>query len=56
MENKTPSDTEKIDFLVKKIKHIELSTHIQTAIMIVGFFGILSVGALLSKVKKNLGK
>lgn len=55
-EPKQLTDSEKLDVINKRLKHIAASTHIQTAIMIVGFLGILSLGALLTKVKNNFIK
>jgi hypothetical protein len=53
-EPKILTDSEKLDILNRKIKHIEVSTHIQTAIMIIGFLGIISLATLISKVKNGL--
>lgn len=53
-EQKQLTDSEKLDIINRKIKHIEVSTHIQTAIMIIGFLGIISLATLISKIKNEV--
>ena len=48
------TDSEKLDILSQRIKRMEYSQHIQTAIVIIGFLGIISFGALLVKFKKSI--
>ena len=48
------TDSEKLDILSQRIKRMEYSQHIQTAIVIIGFLGIISFGALLIKFKKSI--
>jgi hypothetical protein len=47
------SDSEKIDYLNKRLKRMEYSQHIQTAIAVIVFLGIVNFGVLLTKVKKE---
>ena len=51
---KEMTDSEKLNILSQRMKRMEISQHIQTGIVIVGFLGILSFGALLNKVKKSV--
>ncbi len=53
MERTDLTQDEKLDVLNKRLKHIQWSTDVQTAIVVIGFLGILSLGVLISKVKKN---
>lgn len=48
------TDSEKIDILNKRIKRMEYSQHIQTAIAVIVFLGIVNFATLLAKVKKDL--
>jgi hypothetical protein len=48
------TDSEKIDILNKRIKRMEYSQHIQTAIAVIVFLGIVNFGMLLTKVKEDL--
>lgn len=52
-EVKTLTDSEKIDYLNKRLKRMEYSQHIQTAIAVIVFLGIVNFGVLLTKVKKE---
>ena len=54
MEQKQLTDSEKLDLLNKRIKRMEASQHIQTAIVIIGFLGIISWASLVSKVKNGI--
>lgn len=54
MDTKQLTDSEKIDILNKRIKRMEYSQHIQTAIAVIVFLGIVNFGMLLTKVKKEL--
>lgn len=54
MVAKQLTDSEKIDLLNLRIKRMELSQHIQTAIAIIAFLGILNFGMLISKTKLEL--
>lgn len=53
MDTKQLTDSEKIDILNKRLKRMEYSQHIQTAIAVIVFLGIVNFGMLLSKVKKE---
>lgn len=53
-ENKPLTDSEKLDILSKRMKRMEASTHLHTLIVVIGFLGIVSMGALLSDVKKKV--
>lgn len=54
MEQKQLTDSDKIDILNKRLKRMEYSQHIQTAIAIVVFLGIINFGMLLNRAKKVL--
>jgi hypothetical protein len=55
-EKKELTDAEKLDVLNKRLKHIQYSTDIQTAIVIIGFLGVISMGVLIAKVKDGVKK
>jgi|APFre7841882793_1041355.scaffolds.fasta_scaffold00190_3 hypothetical protein len=48
------TDSQKLDILSKRMKRAEISQNIQTVITIIGFLGIISLGALISKVKNKI--
>jgi len=48
------SDSEKLDILNRRLKRMETSQHIQTAIAIIVFLGILNFSMLVGKLKKEL--
>lgn len=54
MEQKQLTDSEKLDKLNLRLKRMEISQHIQTIIVVIGFLGIISFGALLNKVKAKI--
>jgi hypothetical protein len=45
------SDSDKLDLINKRIKRVEMSTHLHTLIVIIGFLGIVSLGTLIAKIK-----
>jgi len=51
--NQELTDSQKIDKLNQRIKRMEVSQHIQTLIVIIGFMGIVSLHGLTSKVKNG---
>ena len=51
MEQKPLTDSEKLDNLLKRMKRAEISQNIQTIITIIGFLGVVSLGALIGKIK-----
>lgn len=53
MEQQQLTDSQKLDILSKRMRRIEASTHLQTAIVIIGFLGIVSLGSLISKIKNR---
>lgn len=53
MADKVLTDSEKLDILARKIRRLEFSTHIQTAIIVIGFLGIVNMATLISKLKNN---
>ncbi len=55
-QKKEFTDAEKLDILNKRLKHIQWSTDIQTAIMVIGFLGVISIGVLITKVKDGVKK
>lgn len=48
------TDSEKLDHIHKQMRRMEISTHIQTAIVVIGFLGIISLGALIEKTKGKI--
>jgi hypothetical protein len=52
VENNQLTDSQKLDIIKKQMRRIEISTHVQTAIVIIGFLGIISLGAMVGKLKK----
>ncbi len=48
------SDSQKLDILNRRLKRMETSQHIQTAIAIVVFLGIINFSMLLTKLKKDI--
>jgi hypothetical protein len=54
MEQRQLTDSEKLDKMNQRLKRMEASQHIQTAIVIIGFLGIVSFASLLSKVKNGI--
>jgi hypothetical protein len=53
MEQKQLTDSEKLDILSKRMKRIEISTNLQTAIVLIGFLGIISLSTLIEKIKNR---
>jgi len=54
MEQKPLTDSEKLDLLLKRMRRAEISQNIQTVITIIGFLGVVSLGALVSKIKNGV--
>ena len=54
MEQKQLTDSEKLDILSKRMKRAEISQNIQTVITIIGFLGVISLGALITKIKNGI--
>jgi len=54
MEQKPLTDSEKLDLLSKRMRRAEISQNIQTVITIIGFLGVVSLGALISKIKNGV--
>jgi hypothetical protein len=52
VENNNITDSQKLDIIEKRLRRMEVSTHIHTAVVIIGFLGIISLGAMLGKIKK----
>jgi len=56
--NKPPStpltDSQKLDILNRRLKRMETSQHIQTAIAVIVFLGIINFSMLLTKIKKDI--
>ena len=50
MEKVQLTDSEKLDILNKRMKRMEVSTHIQTLIILAGFIGVVTFGELLKKI------
>lgn len=48
------SDSQKLDILNRRLKRMETSQHIQSAIAIVVFLGIINFSMLLTKLKKDI--
>lgn len=56
MEKTNLTTDEKLDVVNQRLQHIQRSSDIQTALMILGFLGILSIGALVDVVRKEILK
>jgi hypothetical protein len=56
MDGQKLTDSEKLDILSRRMKRIEVSTHLQTAIIIIGFLGIVSLAGLVDKLKTKILK
>jgi hypothetical protein len=54
MEQKQLTDSEKLDILSRRMRRMEVSTNIQTVIMVVGFLGIVSLSSLVVKLKQRI--
>jgi len=54
MEKKPLTDSEKLDILSKRMRRAEISQNVQTVITIIGFLGVVSLGALISKIKNGI--
>lgn len=54
MDQNKLTDSEKLDFLNKRIKRMEISQNIQTAINIIGFLGVISFASLITKIKNGI--
>ena len=53
MEQKVLTDSEKLDVISQRMKRMEASVHLHTAIVVIGFLGIVSLGSLISKIKNK---
>jgi hypothetical protein len=56
MAEKILTDSEKLDILNKRMKRVEISTHLQTAVVVIGFLGIVSLASLIDKLKHRILK
>ncbi len=54
MENKKLTVDEKLDLMNKRLKRMEISQNIQTAIVLLGFIGVISLSSLASKIKNKI--
>ena len=54
MEQLKLTDSEKLDYINKKIKRIQISTDIQTAIIILAFIGIVNFSELKKKINGKI--
>ena len=48
------TDSEKLDILSKRMKRIELSTHLHTLVVIIGFLGVVSLASVIGKIKNKI--
>jgi hypothetical protein len=53
MEQKQYTDSEKLDHIHKQMRRMEISTHIQTGIAIIGFLGLLGLISIADKLKNQ---
>jgi len=53
VENKNLTDSEKLDHIHKQMRRMEVSTHIQTAIAVICFLGVLGLVNVAGKLKKT---
>lgn len=57
MEDETKlTDSEKLDLINKRLKTVERNSFIHVAVILLGFLGIVSIGALISKGKEIKSK
>lgn len=54
MEDRKLTVDEKLDLMNKRLKRIEWSGNIQTAVVLLGFIGVLSLSGLVKTIKKQL--
>lgn len=54
MEQVKLTDSEKLDYINRKIKRIQISTDIQTAIIILAFIGIVNFASLKKQINGKL--
>lgn len=54
MEDKKLTVDEKLDYMNKRLKRMEWSQNIQTAIVLLGFIGVISLSGLVSKIKGKI--
>jgi hypothetical protein len=54
MGNKTYTDSEKLDHIHKQMRRMEVSTHIQTGIAIIGFLAVLGLISIADKLKNKI--
>lgn len=51
MEQKQYTDSEKLDHIHKQMRRMEVSTHIQTGIAIIGFLALVGLIQIAGKLK-----
>lgn len=54
MIKKEYTDSEKLDHIHKQMRRMEVSTHIQTGIAIIGFLGLLGLISIADKLKNKI--
>ena len=54
MEDKKLTVDEKLDLMNKRLKRMEISQNIQTAIVLLGFIGVISLSSLAAKIKNKI--
>ena len=54
MEDRKLTVDEKLDLMNKRLKRMEISQNIQTAIVLLGFVGIISLSSLAAKIKSKI--
>lgn len=52
-QTKQYTDSEKLDHIHKQMRRMEISTHIQTAVAIIGFLGVLGLIQVAGKLKNK---
>jgi hypothetical protein len=53
MEKKVYTDSEKLDHIHKQMRRMEISTHVQTGIAIIGFLALLGLISIADKLKNK---
>ncbi len=53
MEKKVYTDSEKLDHIHKQMRRMEISTHVQTGIAIIGFLALLGLISVAGKLKNK---
>jgi len=53
VENNQLTDSQKLDHIHKQMRRMEISTHVQTVVAIIGFLGVLGLIQIAGKFKSK---